>query len=50
MKKYTDGKYVEIIIEEEVFPPISYAEPTPEERQSIIEDAFAELCGVIFNG
>lgn len=25
-------------------------EPTPEERLSIIEDAFAELCEVIFNG
>lgn len=25
-------------------------EPTPEERLSIMEDAFAELCEVIFNG
>lgn len=24
--------------------------PTPEERLTIIEDAFAELCEVIFNG
>lgn len=25
-------------------------EPTPEERLAIMEDAFAELCEVIFNG
>lgn len=25
-------------------------EPTPEERLAIVEDAFAELCEVIFNG
>lgn len=29
---------------------ISNTERTPEERLSIMEDAFAELCGVIFNG
>lgn len=29
---------------------ISNSKPSPEERISIMEDAFAELCEVIFNG
>lgn len=29
---------------------IPESEPTPEERLAIMEDAFAELCEVIFNG
>lgn len=49
MKKYSNGKYIEIT-EDEVFLPMSNAEPTQEERLSIIEDAFAELCEVIFGG
>lgn len=49
MKKYSNGKYIEIT-EDEVFPTVASAEPTPEERLSIMEDAFAELCEVIFGG
>lgn len=29
---------------------MSVQDPTPEERIAIMEDAFAELCEVIFNG
>ena len=49
MKKYYSGKYIEIT-EDEVFPNMTSAEPTTEERLSIMEDAFAELCEVIFGG
>ena len=49
MKKYSNGKYIEIT-EDEVFPTVTSAEPIQEERLSIMEDAFAELCEVIFGG
>ena len=49
MKKYSNGKYIEIT-EDEVFPNMTSAGPTTEERLSIMEDAFAELCEVIFGG
>lgn len=49
MKKYSNGKYIEIT-EDEVFRNMTSAEPTTEERLAIMEDAFAELCEVIFGG
>lgn len=49
--KYIDGEIIERSQEEMdadyVQPEII---PTPEERLAIMEDAFAELCEVIFNG
>ena len=54
MRIYDNGVYRDMTPEEEAeynnsIPNIPQ-EPTPEERLSIMEDAFAELCEVIFGG
>lgn len=46
-RKMTAEEAAEFMRHHDVIPE---PEPTPEERLAIMEDAFAELCEVIFNG
>ena len=47
---YRDATAEEIAEFERQQAEMPEPEPTPEERLAIMEDAFAELCEVIFNG
>lgn len=47
---YRDATPEEIAEFERQQAEMPESEPTPEERLAIMEDAFAELCEVIFNG
>ena len=47
---YRDATQEEIAEFERQQAGMPEPEPSPEERLAIMEDAFAELCEVIFNG
>lgn len=47
---YRDATQDEIAEFEKLQAEMLEPEPTPGERLAILEDAFAELCEVIFNG